>query len=86
MKLNSITFQKLTIYNQDIEKIIAETTQNLSIAKEAEICYLGGYICLQCPECKKLLGLRSEYCTGEAVKCPRCKVKSYISEYKRYER
>ena len=60
-----------------------ETAQNLSVAKEAEICYLGGHICL---ECGKMLRLRNEYHTVETVKCHRCQIKLYISAYKRYER
>lgn len=83
MKLNNITFQKLTIYDQATGKVIAETAQNLSMTKEAEICYLSGYICIQCPACGKMLGLRNEYHTGETVECPRCQVKSYISAYKK---
>lgn len=83
MKLNNITFQKLTIYDQVTGKVIAETAQNLSVTKAAEICYLGGYICLQCPECGKMFGLRNEYHTGETIECPRCKVKSYVKRYER---
>ena len=83
MKLSDITFQNLTIYDKATRNVIAETAQNLSVAKEAEICYLGGYICL---ECGKMLGLRNEYHTGETVKCHRCQIKLYISVYKRYER
>ena len=83
MKLSDITFQKLTIYNKTARNVIAETAQNLSVAKEAEIYYLGGYICL---ECDKMLGLRNEYHTVETVKCHRCQIKLYISAYKRYER
>lgn len=86
MKLSNITFQNLIIYDKATRKVIAETAQNLSVAKEAEICYLGGYICLKCPECGKMLGLRNEYHTGEIVKCHRCQIKLYISAYKRYER
>lgn len=86
MKLSDITFQELTIYNKTAKNVIAETAQNLSVAKETEICYLGGYICLECPECGKMLGLRNEYHTGETVKCHRCQIKLYISAYKRYER
>lgn len=55
MKLNNITFQRLTIYDKATGKVIAETAQNLSMTKVVEICYLGGYICLQCPECGKCL-------------------------------
>lgn len=51
--------------------------------KESEICYFDGYICLQCPECGKLFGLRNEYHTGETIECPRCKVKSYVKRYER---
>lgn len=86
MKLSDITFQELTIYDKTARNVIAETAQNLSVVKEAEICYLGGYICLKCPECEKMLGLRNEYSTGETVKCHRCQIKLYISAYKRYER
>ena len=42
MKLSDITFQNLTIYDKATRNVIAETAQNLSVAKEAEICYLGG--------------------------------------------
>lgn len=57
MKLSDITFQNLTIYDKATRNVIAETAQNLSVAKEAEICCLGGHICLDYPECGKMLGL-----------------------------
>ncbi len=85
MKLNNITFQRLTIYDKATGEVTAETTQNPSMYKIAEYGYFNDYLCLKCPDCGNSLGLRGlyPYRGDEQAQCYKCGLIVNVPEYEK---